>query len=1277
MDEVAFSSQPSVGTSEGEAPPEEHDEPPDAPDDDEDELGVEAISEETETFLELSKDGRFGRYDEMLGQGASKAVYKGFDEVKGIEVAWNKSKLPGLENPKEYDRLRKEVETLQKLRHPNIIKIYKYWVDEGCSEVNFITEIFSCGTIRQYSQKHKHIDLKVLKNWAWQILEGLVYLHTREPIIIHRDLKSDNIFINGANGEVKIADLGASTMLDNRTRGCQTTIGTHTHMAPEMYGRDYDEKVDIYAFGMCLLEVVTRDKPYTECKTSAHIMRKVLRLEPPEALARVKNEELRNFITLCIQPNPELRPTASELLLHKFFKLEKKGKKTVVFDLHVLVPAVGNAKSIAFTYNPLSDTPQSVAREMAGEFRLLPGEEKEVLDAITMEVDTVMNTLPSKELIEDQSDVPSTSRASSSETEDTHLDSTVISGATSVEEKVPAANDLAAVAEEPANFLTQPTSEVAALPKVTAFVQPVDFVKQIASEAVAPPEVTASDKGADVLTQIVPEVTALPELAAPEEDDACLKQTTPEDIAVPEAMTYKESVVGLQQSASKAAAALRVVTCEEALIQNASDAATPPEVLNHEKTVDSLSLVPSEAVTTPEVVTYEAAVDYSAQESALVAVSNAMLSPSASKKLKQALGHSPSASELQAEAIANSEGDSEAVQIPKRRKSTIRPLTNNASTIKPADSDEEDPQKFPLQDFVRRLSISKTGPVKEPDTSEDSLRNASAEPSTPENGSQSSPPFTPPAVTAISHSAGGFEEQQPPFQDSGAFNTNTSAISKEIPILKPSLLRFESHEEPRVLLVQDDVSLSSSPPMISRLTRRHSLDSKAALGIVAKAALEFEQPLALPVTSPLLLPQKCGVVEPDTHSSDWEPWSGLSGTGLQPVTPEPSEPHPCTVSHVSSSCDEGADTGDLDSHEEKEEEDEMKEFEEQLLREREKLEKEHNEKRKLKQEERNRKKQERQASRPRLTSDGVAVVKLAMESSWPLEPDGQSTLKLEKIIDVEASLPTIVIHSNPWPPPLKPPDACDREDCDGESMQMAVSPQPARLENNPVSYEKQKHVRERMQAMQANALQQLHLGPQGCLAGEVAKEVKPEKLVDAFKQPEKTPDTAKLAEPSEVFKPPTTQPTTKTGCALSNGTASGGPLEKKSSMAQLMELEAKSLGAFNNGNLRSTSNGQPLMKGNGSSKVNGVANGASVNGFNSTVQGALNGHLTPNAKGKPNGVLFTGATTQNLSFAHATGIQNGVHKSVFTSEADASAGGRTASFGVGVSMTPKSGINGH
>ena len=81
---------------------------------------------------------------------------------------------------------------------------YDSWLDQKAMTVNFITELFTSGTLRQYRKKHKRIDELVLKRWAWQILQGLVYLHAHEPPIIHRDLKCDNIFVNGSSGVVKV-----------------------------------------------------------------------------------------------------------------------------------------------------------------------------------------------------------------------------------------------------------------------------------------------------------------------------------------------------------------------------------------------------------------------------------------------------------------------------------------------------------------------------------------------------------------------------------------------------------------------------------------------------------------------------------------------------------------------------------------------------------------------------------------------------------------------------------------------------------------------------------------------------------------------------------------------------------------------------------------------------------------------------------------------------------------------------------------------------------------
>lgn len=69
----------------------------------------------------------------------------------------------------------------------------------------------------RYRKKYRSVNMKAIKNWARQILQGLDYLHCQSPPIIHRDLKCDNIFVNGNHGEIKIGDLGLATIMEQPT----------------------------------------------------------------------------------------------------------------------------------------------------------------------------------------------------------------------------------------------------------------------------------------------------------------------------------------------------------------------------------------------------------------------------------------------------------------------------------------------------------------------------------------------------------------------------------------------------------------------------------------------------------------------------------------------------------------------------------------------------------------------------------------------------------------------------------------------------------------------------------------------------------------------------------------------------------------------------------------------------------------------------------------------------------------------------------------------------
>ncbi|KAF9112152.1 hypothetical protein BGX27_003923 [Mortierella sp. AM989] len=271
-----------------------------------------------DTPLETDPTGRFQRLNEILGEGAYKHVYRAFDQEEGVEVAWNQLRIDHL-TKREAQKILSEIEILESIRNEHIINFYASWstkASSGGERVVFITELMSSGTLKQYLKKTLKGSLKpkVLKSWCRQILKGLVYLHTHNPPIIHRDLKCDNIFINGNNGQLKIGDLGLA-VVRHRTH-VSSVLGTPEFMAPELYDEKYDEKVDIYAFGMC----VTKEYPYSECTNQAQIYRKVTQGIKPQSLDHVQDPETREFINRCLDHDDRTRPSAQELLDSDFLK---------------------------------------------------------------------------------------------------------------------------------------------------------------------------------------------------------------------------------------------------------------------------------------------------------------------------------------------------------------------------------------------------------------------------------------------------------------------------------------------------------------------------------------------------------------------------------------------------------------------------------------------------------------------------------------------------------------------------------------------------------------------------------------------------------------------------------------------------------------------------------------------------------------------------------------------------------------------------------------------
>ncbi|CAL4896796.1 unnamed protein product [Urochloa decumbens] len=366
---------------------------------------------EEEGFAEKDPTGRFIRYDEIVGSGAVKIVYKAFDKLEGVEVAWSQSRINDsvMGCSQKMEQLNTEIRLLRTLKHKNIVKLFASWIDEEKGIVNIITEYFTSGSLRRYRTKHKKVDIKAIRRWAIQILTGLEYLHSQNPSIIHRDLKCDNIFINGNHGKVKIGDFGLATfMQQQKTRSVK---GTLEFMAPELYTGNYNELVDIYAFGMCMLEMVTCEYPYSECQGMGHIFKNISQGKKPAALYKVQDSEVRSFIENCLAPASE-RLSASELLRSSFlqndsslssypisvsmveienvtrdddqfdnFVIRKgefilKGTMEVTNPIHLWLrfpDLYGGFKNVEFPLDVAKDTGLSIAMEMAEQVELPQG----------------------------------------------------------------------------------------------------------------------------------------------------------------------------------------------------------------------------------------------------------------------------------------------------------------------------------------------------------------------------------------------------------------------------------------------------------------------------------------------------------------------------------------------------------------------------------------------------------------------------------------------------------------------------------------------------------------------------------------------------------------------------------------------------------------------------------------------------------------------------------------------------------------------------------------
>ena len=253
---------------------------------------------------------------EKIGQGAFATVYRCENKDFGVDIAMKE--VDCLENKEKVEALHREIQILSNLKHKHIVRYYGSRQDKN--SISIFMEFAKEGTIRKLISAKGALCEKDVSKYCQQILEGLAYLHENKTM--HRDLKCANILLD-KDGNCKLTDFGISKHAENvrSTAGAVTDCGTCYWMSPEcILGEEYGWKSDIWSFGCTVFEMLNTEPPYRELNASAAMFKIVngdMKLQfPPDS-----SNHCMSFTKLCFRKNPQERPSAKDLLDHRFVSL--------------------------------------------------------------------------------------------------------------------------------------------------------------------------------------------------------------------------------------------------------------------------------------------------------------------------------------------------------------------------------------------------------------------------------------------------------------------------------------------------------------------------------------------------------------------------------------------------------------------------------------------------------------------------------------------------------------------------------------------------------------------------------------------------------------------------------------------------------------------------------------------------------------------------------------------------------------------------------------------
>ncbi|XP_043708884.1 mitogen-activated protein kinase 15-like isoform X2 [Telopea speciosissima] len=295
---------------------------------------------EVDFFTEYGEGNRY-QIEEVIGKGSYGVVCSAYDTHTGDKVAIKKIN-DIFEHVSDATRILREIKLLRLLRHPDIVEIKHILLPPSRREFKDIYVVFELmeSDLHQVIKANDDLTPEHYQFFLYQLLRGLKYIHTAN--VFHRDLKPKNILAN-ADCKLKICDFGLARVAFNDAPTAifwTDYVATRWYRAPELCGSffsKYTPAIDIWSIGCIFAEILT-GKPLFPGKNVVHqldLMTDLLGTPSPEAIARVRNEKARRYLSSMRKKKPipflQKFPNADPLslrLLERMLAFEPKDRPT-------------------------------------------------------------------------------------------------------------------------------------------------------------------------------------------------------------------------------------------------------------------------------------------------------------------------------------------------------------------------------------------------------------------------------------------------------------------------------------------------------------------------------------------------------------------------------------------------------------------------------------------------------------------------------------------------------------------------------------------------------------------------------------------------------------------------------------------------------------------------------------------------------------------------------------------------------------------------------------